>query len=153
MREDKEQRKVIESLPTVNAILNSLSFVFLVIGRAFIRKGDIARHRASMIGALVASVLFLISYLVYHANVGATRFAAPPVLRAVYLTILTSHTLLAIVIVPLVLATLWRAVRVQFERHQRIARWTWPLWLYVSATGVIIYLILYVFFPQYAQRG
>ncbi|MCS6829382.1 MAG: DUF420 domain-containing protein [Armatimonadota bacterium] len=144
---------MIESLPTVNAILNSLSFLFLVVGRIFIGRGEVAKHRASMIGALVASVLFLTSYLVYHANAGATRFAAPPVLRAVYLVILTSHTLLAIVIVPLVLATLWRAVRVQFERHQRLARWTWPLWLYVSATGVIIYLILYVLFPQYAQRG
>lgn len=143
---------MIEWLPTLNAVLNFTSFVCLVTGRAYIGRGEVARHRASMIAALVASTLFLVSYLVYHAYAGTTRFVAPPALRAFYLLVLTTHTVLAAVIVPLVLATLWRAVRVQFEKHKRIARWTLPLWMYVSATGVLIYLMLYVLFPQYAQR-
>ncbi len=144
---------MIEWLPTVNAVLNFTSFVCLVAGRVYIGRGEVAKHRASMIAALVASVLFLVSYLVYHAYVGATRFAAPSALRALYLVILSTHTVLAAVIVPLVLVTLWRALKTQFDRHRRIARWTLPLWMYVSATGVIIYLILYVLFPEYAQRG
>ncbi len=144
---------MIEWLPTVNAVLNFTSFLCLVAGRVYIGRGEVAKHRASMIAALVASVFFLVTYLVYHAYVGATRFAAPPVLRTFYLVILTTHTVLAAVIVPLVLVTFWRALKTQFDRHRRIARWTLPLWMYVSATGVIIYLILYVLFPEYAQRG
>lgn len=144
---------MIEWLPTLNAVLNFTSLVFLVIGRVYIGRGEVARHRASMIAALLASTAFLISYLVYHAYAGATRFAAPPILRASYLLVLTTHTTLAVVIVPLVLATLWRAVRAPFEKHKQVARWTLPLWIYVSATGVLIYLMLYVLFPQYAQRS
>lgn len=143
---------MIDWLPTVNAVLNFTSFVCLLAGRVYIGRGEVAKHRASMIAALVASLLFLVSYLVYHASAGTTRFLAPPALRAFYLLVLSTHTVLAAVIVPLVLVTLWRAVRMQFERHRRIARWTLPLWMYVSATGVLIYLMLYVLFPQYAQR-
>jgi len=143
---------VIEWLPTVNAALNFTSFVCLVAGRMYIGRGEVAKHRASMLAALVASVLFLVSYLVYHAYAGTTRFAAPSLLRTFYLVILSTHTVLAAVIVPLVLVTLRHALKIQFDQHKRIARWTLPLWMYVSATGVIIYLILYVFFPQYAQR-
>ena len=144
---------MIEWLPTVNAVLNFTSFVCLVAGRVYIGRGEVAKHRASMIAALMASVLFLVSYLVYHAYAGTTRFAAPPALRTFYLVILTTHTVLAAVIVPLVLVTFWRALKAQFERHRRIARWTLPLWMYVSATGVIIYFILNVLFPEYAQRA
>lgn len=144
---------MIEWLPSFNALMNLTSFILLLTGRMYIGRGMIAHHRASMIAALLASTLFLVGYLTYHAYAGTTRFAAPPALRAFYLTILFTHTLLAAVIVPLVLTTLWRALRNQFERHRAIARWTLPLWLYVSATGVLIYLLLYVLFPQHAQRG
>lgn len=144
---------MIEWLPTFNAFMNLTSFILLLVGRMSIKRGMVARHRASMIAALVASVLFLVGYLVYHAYAGTTRFAAPPVLRAFYLTILLTHTVVAALIVPLVLVTLWRALRERFEKHRAIARWTWPLWMFVSATGVLIYLMLYILFPQYAQRG
>lgn len=144
---------MIEWLPSLNALLNLTSFALLVAGRIYIGRGLITQHRNSMLLALAASVLFLIGYLTYHAYAGTTRFMAPPVLRTVYLTILFTHTVLAAVIVPLVLVTLWRALKTRLEKHRAIARWTLPLWMYVSATGVVIYLILYVLFPQYAQRG
>ncbi|MGQ9791113.1 MAG: DUF420 domain-containing protein [Armatimonadota bacterium] len=142
-----------EWLPSFNAAMNLASFVLLLAGRIYIRQGMIARHRASMVSALGASVLFLIGYLTYHAYAGTTRFMAPPALRMVYLTILFTHTVLAVAIVPMVLVTLGRALRARFEQHRAIARWTLPLWMYVSATGVVIYLILYALFPQYAQKG
>lgn len=144
---------MIEWLPSFNALMNLASFILLLTGRIYIGRGMIARHRASMVSALGASLLFLAGYLTYHAYAGTTRFTAPPALRTVYLTILVTHTLLAGVIVPLVLVTLWRALRARYEQHRAIARWTLPLWMYVSATGVLIYFILYVLFPQYAQRG
>ncbi|GIV14747.1 MAG: hypothetical protein KatS3mg022_0182 [Armatimonadota bacterium] len=144
---------MIEWLPSFNALMNLTSFVLLLTGRMYIGRGMIAHHRTSMIAALLASTLFLVGYLTYHAYAGTTRFAAPPALRTFYLTVLLTHTVLAAIIVPLVLTTLWRALRAQFERHRAIARWTLPLWMYVSATGVLIYLLLYVLFPQYAQRG
>jgi putative membrane protein len=144
---------VIEWMPLANALMNATSFVCLVMGRIYIGRGMIAQHRNSMVAALTASVLFLISYLVYHAYAGTTRFLAPPALRTVYLVLLGTHTVLAMVIVPMVLVTLWRALKVRYEHHRRIARWTLPLWMYVSATGVLIYLFLYVLFPQYAVRG
>lgn len=144
---------MIEWLPSFNAMMNLASFIFLLAGRIYIGRGMIARHRASMVSALGASLLFLIGYLTYHAYAGTTRFMAPPALRTLYLTILLTHTVLAAVIVPMVLVTLWRALRTRFEQHRAIAKWTLPLWMYVSATGVVIYLILYVLFPQYAQKG
>ncbi len=144
---------MIDWLPSFNALMNLASFILLLTGRVYIGRGMITRHRTSMVSALLASVLFLAGYLTYHASAGTTRFAAPPTLRAFYLTILFAHTALAAVIVPLVLMTLWRAIHAQFERHQAIARWTLPLWLFVSASGVLVYLLLYVLFPQYAQRS
>ena len=133
----------VADLPALNATLNATSAVLLTIGWILIRRGRIAQHRAVMIAAVCTSVLFLISYLVYHAQVGSVRFTKQGPIRAVYFTILLTHTVLAAAIVPLVLVTLTRALRGTYERHRRIARWTMPLWLYVSVTGVIVYLMLY----------
>lgn len=142
----------LENLPTLNALLNSTSAVLLLIGYGFIRRKQIAAHRACMLSALVTSVLFLISYLTYHVQVGTTKFLGEGIIRPVYFTLLTSHTLLAIVIVPMALITLSRALRGRFDRHRRIARWTFPVWLYVSITGVLIYFMLYHWFPHETIR-
>jgi len=138
----------VNDLPAVNATLNGLSAIFLGAGYAFIKKKNISAHRACMITALITSALFLACYLTYHYFHGVTVFKNPPWFRPIYLTILTTHTILAVVIVPLIFITLSRALREQFDRHKRIARWTWPLWMYVSVTGVVVYLILYRIFPQ-----
>ena len=130
-------------LPHFNALLNATSFVLLVAGFRFIRQRNTPAHRACMLAALGTSVLFLISYLVYHAHHGTTRFAGQGAVRPLYFFILTTHTILAAGIVPLVIVTLRRALRADFGRHMRLARWTLPLWLYVSVTGVIVYLMLY----------
>lgn len=134
-------------LPHLNAFLNGTSAILLVSGYTFIRKGNIAAHRTCQISALVVSVLFLASYLTYHFNHGATRFTGQGLVRPLYFTILTSHTILAVVIVPLVIITFFRAVRADFVRHRKIARITLPLWLYVCVTGVIVYLMLYQIYP------
>src|SRR5918911_2300492 len=134
-------------LPHFNALLNATSFVLLVTGFTFIRRGNVAAHRACMLAALGASVLFLVSYLVYHAHQGTTRFAGQGPVRPVYFFILTTPTVLAATIVPLVVVTLRRALRADFVRHMRLARWTLPLWLYVSVTGVVVYLMLYQLYP------
>jgi putative membrane protein len=123
-------------LPHVNAILNSTSALLLLAGFRFIRLGRIQSHRNCQVMAVVTSSLFLVSYLTYHYYHGATRFAGQGIVRPLYFTILTTHTILAVVIVPLILVTLYRAARGDFIRHRRIARWTLPLWLYVSVTGV-----------------
>ena len=133
----------VSDLPALNATLNATSAVLLTTGWILIRRGRIAQHRAVMIAAVCTSILFLISYLVYHAQVGSVRFTKQGPIRAVYFTILLTHTVLAATIVPLVLVTLTRALRARYERHRRIARWTMPIWLYVSVTGVIVYLMLY----------
>ena len=133
----------VSDLPALNATLNATSAVLLTTGWILIRRGRIAQHRAVMIAAVCTSALFLISYLVYHAQVGSVRFTKQGPIRAVYFTILLTHTVLAAAIVPLVLVTLTRGLRARYERHRRIARWTMPLWLYVSVTGVIVYLMLY----------
>ncbi|GBC98279.1 hypothetical protein HRbin17_00781 [bacterium HR17] len=138
----------IRDLPTVNAVLNATSAALLAVGYAFIRKGNIAAHRACMLGAVVASALFFASYTVYHAHAGTTKFAGTGWVRLVYFTVLISHTVLAAVIVPMVLVTLLRALRSDFQRHRALARWTLPLWLYVSVTGVLIYLMLYHWYPS-----
>jgi uncharacterized membrane protein YozB (DUF420 family) len=129
--------------PVINATLNGCSAVFLVIGRTLIARGKIAAHRAVMLTAFATSSLFLASYLYYHAHVGSVHFRGTGWSRPVYFTILTSHTILAVVIVPMVLITLSHALREKFDRHRAIARWTFPLWLYVSVTGVVVYLMLY----------
>ena len=132
--------------PVINASLNGTSAVLLVIGRSLILKGRMAAHRAVMITALITSTLFLTSYLYYHYHVGSVRFQGTGWSRPVYFTILISHTTLAIVIVPLIIITLIRALRERYDRHRAIARWTFPLWLYVSVTGVIVYFMLYQLF-------
>jgi putative membrane protein len=138
----------ISYLPHVNAILNSTSAILLIAGYSFIRKGRINAHRNCQLTAFTTSALFLISYLTYHYYHGATRFPGQGIVRPIYFTILLTHTILAVVIVPMILLTLYRAARQDFMRHRRIARWTLPLWLYVSVTGVIVYLMLYQIYPQ-----
>lgn len=135
-------------LPHLNAILNSTSALLLLAGFRFIRLGRIQAHRTCQFTAVLTSTLFLISYLTYHYYHGATRFAGQGLVRPFYFTILTTHTILAVVIVPLILITLYRAARGDFARHRRIARWTLPLWLYVSVTGVVVYLMLYHLYPS-----
>lgn len=144
----------IHDLPAVNATLNGLSAIFLSFGFFFIRRGNKIAHRNCMISAFVTSVIFLGCYLTYHIwlavvlHQGPTRFLNPAWFRPVYLTILITHTILAAAIVPLILLTLNRARKQNFEAHKKIARWTWPLWMYVSVTGVVIYFLLYQIFPQ-----
>ncbi|MDQ3653021.1 MAG: DUF420 domain-containing protein [Acidobacteriota bacterium] len=134
-------------LPHLNALLNATSGILLVIGLIFIRRRKITAHMMTMISALAVSTLFLISYLVYHYNYGSIRFTGQGIVRPVYYTILITHVILATVIVPLIAVTLWRALRGQYALHRRIARWTYPLWVYVSVTGVIVYLMLYQLYP------
>jgi uncharacterized membrane protein YozB (DUF420 family) len=138
----------ISYLPHLNACLNGTSALLLVTGYTFIRTRNVVAHRACQIGALVISLLFLASYLTYHFNHGTTRFQGTGFVRTFYFTILTSHTILAIVIVPLVTLTFYRAFRRDFVRHRRIARVTLPIWLYVCVTGVIVYLMLYQIYPS-----
>ena len=130
-------------LPTLNAALNTLSAVFICAGYLFIRNNNRDAHRRCMVAALACSALFLISYLVYHFQVGSVGFKGQGWIRPVYFAILITHTILAAAVVPLVLITLIRALRERFDSHRRIARWTFPIWLYVSVTGVVIYLMLY----------
>ncbi|HEX9422711.1 MAG TPA: DUF420 domain-containing protein [Pyrinomonadaceae bacterium] len=134
-------------LPHLNAVLNATSALLLLAGFRFIRLGRIQTHRNCQVTAVLTSTLFLISYLTYHYYHGATRFAGQGIVRPLYFTILITHTILAVVIVPLIIVTLYRAVRGDFIRHHRIARWTLPLWLYVSVTGVVVYLMLYQIYP------
>ena len=129
--------------PAINATLNGTSAILLITGRTLIARSRVAAHRAVMITAFCTSSLFLISYLYYHAHVGSVHFRGIGWTRPLYFTILTSHTILAIVIVPLILITLNRGLKQRYPQHRRIARWTFPLWLYVSITGVVIYVMLY----------
>jgi uncharacterized membrane protein YozB (DUF420 family) len=141
-------------LPPVNACLNGLSALFLSAGYYFIRRKNPEAHRKCMLVAFGTSVLFLVSYLTYHIYLayflhrGPTIFKEPATFRPIYVGILLTHTVLAFVIVPLAIVTLKRALRKRFDRHRQIARLTWPLWIYVSVTGVIIYFLLYQIFPQ-----
>lgn len=133
----------VSDLPTLNAALNTVATLCLFAGWRFIRTGRIEAHRLAMFGALAASAAFLASYVVYHAQVGSRPFTGTGALRVVYLTILFTHVVLAMAIVPLVLITVSRALGRRFDQHRRIARITWPLWMYVSVTGVVVYLMLY----------
>ena len=130
-------------LPTLNAALNSLAAILLLSGFVFIRARNVGAHRACMLAAFATSTLFLISYLIYHYQVGSVAFQGQGWIRAVYFTILMSHTILATAVVPMALVTLFRGLRLRFDAHRRIARWTFPVWLYVSVTGVIVYVMLY----------
>jgi uncharacterized membrane protein YozB (DUF420 family) len=133
----------ISDLPALNATLNGLSAVCLVSGYTFIKRGERLIHQRCMIAALVLSSLFLVSYVVYHANAGSRPFPGQGIIRPIYFLILITHVVLAATVVPLALITATRGLRSQFDRHVRIARWTFPIWLYVSVTGVVIYLMLY----------
>jgi putative membrane protein len=138
------------SLAPLNAVLNSVAAILLGFGFYFIRRRHVRAHRACMIAAVIVSAAFLTSYSIYHYNVGEVRFTGRGWVRAVYFSILVPHVMLAGAIVPLVLITLYFALRGRFLTHRRIARWTWPLWMFVSVTGVIVYLMLYQFYvPQF----
>jgi uncharacterized membrane protein YozB (DUF420 family) len=144
----------ISDLPLVNACLNFGAAMFLLCGYAFIRRGNQIAHRNCMLVALVFSAVFLCCYLYYHAAMkrmygkAHTPFLDPQWFRPIYLTILSTHLVGAILIVPMVVVTISHALRARFDRHKRIARWTWPVWMYVSVTGVVIYVLLYQVFPQ-----
>jgi uncharacterized membrane protein YozB (DUF420 family) len=141
-------------LPALNACLNGLSTILLTAGFVFIKRGNKTAHRNCMVTALMTSAAFLVCYVYYHYRMkqvygdAHTKFLDPAWFRPIYLTILFTHLVGAFAIVPLVIVTVSRAARQQFERHKKIAHWTWPVWMYVSVTGVIIYLLLYQIFPQ-----
>jgi uncharacterized membrane protein YozB (DUF420 family) len=133
----------VHDLPAVNATLNAISAVLLVIGYALIRSRQAERHRRVMIAAFGVSVLFLVGYVVYHLQVGSVRFTRQGIVRPIYFSILISHILLAATVPPLAILTLWRGLQARYPTHRRIARWTLPIWLYVSVTGVLVYVLLY----------
>ena len=133
----------LSDLPALNATLNGSAAILLLIGYRFIRRGEIQRHRATMLSACAVSTAFLTSYVIYHANVGSKPFTGQGPIRIVYFAILLTHVLLAATVLPLALVTVIRGLRGRFDRHRAIARWTFPIWLYVSVTGVVVYLMLY----------
>ncbi|UCC71178.1 MAG: DUF420 domain-containing protein [Gemmatimonadota bacterium] len=137
----------VDDLPAVNAVLNATSGLLLVAGYIAIRKRRVPLHRALVLSALGTSVLFLAGYLFYHYHAGTTRFTGVGLARTIYFIVLASHTILAMIIVPLVIVTLFFALWKRYDRHRRIARWTFPLWLYVSVTGIVVYLMLYQLYP------
>lgn len=138
----------VTDLPLINACLNATSAVLLMVGFLQIKRGRQIAHRNCMIAAFATSTLFLACYLYYHYHAKTTRFLEPQWFRPFYLGILLTHTILAVAVVPMVFMTFSRALKQRFDLHKRIARWTWPIWMYVSVTGVVIYLILYQIFPQ-----
>ena len=138
----------LRDLPTLNALLNATSAALLMLGVKQIYAKNVEAHKRFMVSAFVVSTLFLISYLVYHFNVGSVGFTGTGWIRPVYFLILITHSVLAVLVPPMAIITLYRAWRGDFERHRRIARWTYPIWLYVSFTGVVVYLLLYVFYPR-----
>jgi len=133
----------ISDLPALNATLNGIAAILLVTGYLFIKQGRRRQHQWCMLGALTTSALFLVSYVTYHLHAGSRPFPGQGAIRLVYFAILITHVILAAVIVPLALLTAVRGLRSQFDKHVRIARWTFPVWVYVSVTGVVIYLMLY----------
>ena len=137
-------------LPAVNATLNGISAVLLVIGYVLVRQRRLEQHRHVMIAAFSTSVLFLICYVIYHANVGSKRFPGQGPIRSVYFFILITHIVLAALVPPMAIVTLVRGLRERYDAHRRLARWTLPIWLYVSVTGVLVYFFLYHWFPSHA---
>ncbi len=135
----------VHALPAVNATLNGIAAVLLGIGYAFMRQGRIQAHKRTMLSALSVSVVFLACYLIYHLNAGIVYYQKTGLLRYLYLTILTTHTILAVITPVLAIVTLRRGLRMDVARHRAIARWTFPIWMYVSVTGVIVYVMLYRF--------
>jgi putative membrane protein len=138
----------IADLPHFNAAFNGISIVCLAAGLYFIRSGDRARHKACMLSALAASAAFLVTYLIYHFNAGLAKFGGEGIVRPIYFGILIVHVLAAIAITPLVPVTVYRALTGRFERHKRLARWTWPLWMYVAVSGVVVYVMAVHLFPH-----
>ncbi len=138
----------VHDLPVVNATLNGLATILLLIGYTLIRQRKIQAHRRVMVTAFIVSCVFLVCYLVYHYNVGSVRFDKPGVVRTIYLSILLTHTILAATVPVLAIITLRRALKGQFAKHRAIARWTFPIWLYVSVTGVVVYVLLYQVRPR-----
>lgn len=138
----------VSDLPLINACLNGASAVLLTVGFIQIKRGRQIAHRNCMIGAFATSTVFLACYLYYHYHAKTTRFLEPQWFRPIYLGILLTHTILAIAVVPMVFMSFSRALKEKYELHKKVARWTWPIWMYVSITGVVIYLILYQIFPQ-----
>ena len=134
---------IVSDLPALNASLNGVAALFLLAGYVLIKRRQIRAHRACMLSALVVSALFLVSYVIYHANAGSKPFPGTGPIRALYFSILITHVVLAAVILPMAIVTLSRALRERFDLHVRLARWTLPIWLYVSVTGVVIYGMLY----------
>ncbi len=133
----------VHALPALNATLNAIAAVLLACGYLLIRAGRRDQHRRVMLAAFTTSSLFLVSYVIYHAQVGSVRFTRHGFVRPLYFTILATHVTLAAVVLPLAIITLWRGLSARFDRHRRIARWTLPIWLYVSVTGVLVYVLLY----------
>jgi putative membrane protein len=133
----------VHDLPAVNATLNALSGILLVAGFLLIRSGRRDQHRAVMLAAFATSAVFLVFYVIYHAQVGSVRFTRPGLVRPIYFTILITHVVLAAAVLPLALITLTHGLKGRFPRHRAIARWTFPIWLYVSVTGVLVYVLLY----------
>jgi putative membrane protein len=142
-RDDRQPHVTVHDLPAVNASLNALSAILLLLGYVLIRQRRIETHRKVMIAAFVTSSIFLICYVVYHAQVGSVRFTRQGFVRPLYFVILVTHVTLAAAVVPLALITLSRGLSARYARHRAIARWTFPIWLYVSVTGVLVYVLLY----------
>ena len=138
----------VTDLPHVNAALNGVTMVFLLAGYLFIRTGQPDRHRAAMIAALVASAMFLVTYLIYHFNAGLAKFGGEGMVRPIYFGILIAHVIGAVIITPLVPIMVWRAWRGRFDRHRALARWTWPMWMYVAVSGVVVYAMTVHMFPD-----
>jgi uncharacterized membrane protein YozB (DUF420 family) len=141
----------VEQLPAVNAALNALATVLLVVGFLLIKAGRVGAHKATMLTAFGVSIVFLGCYLVYHYHVGSVRFAGPSGVRMVYLVILASHVVLAAVVPILAVATIYLGLAKRFSTHRKLARWTFPIWLYVSITGVVVYVMLYQLYPRPAE--
>lgn len=139
--------EILHKLPAFHASLNALVTVLISAGMVFIKRKNVTAHKTCMLVAAAASAVFLTSYVIYHANVGSVPFTHPGFVRYVYYIILIPHVILAAVTLPLILTTLYRAYKNDLEGHKRIAKWTFPLWLYVAVTGVLVYLMLYVWFP------
>ncbi|MGM0737803.1 MAG: DUF420 domain-containing protein [Bacteroidota bacterium] len=132
----------ITDLPLLNAVLNSIATIFLLTGFYFIRKKNVEAHMRMMWSAFIVSALFIISYLIFHYHVGSVGYDGTGWIRPIYFVILLSHIVLAIVNLPMILLTMYRAIRKDYARHRKIARWTWPIWMYVSVTGVVVYLFM-----------
>ncbi len=135
----------VQDLPTLNATLNLISAILLIFGYVYIRSGDRAGHKKFMVAALISSALFLAFYLVYHAAVGSVPYPHHDWTRPLYFIILIPHIILAAVMTPFILIAVWHAFHASFDKHKKIVRWIWPVWMYVSVSGVMIYLMLYVF--------